>query len=128
MRSGPDANVVRWLNEQTATALFTTSVTVMELRFGIERLPDGKRKTGLWETLDFTLPRLVGSRILPFDVPAATEAARISAEAEAAGTKITEADAQIAAIIRVHGFAIATRDVAPFQNAGLSVINPWSTE
>jgi len=128
MRSGPDANVVRWLNEQTATALFTTSVTVMELRFGIERLPDGKRKTGLWETLDFTLPRLVGSRILPFDVPAATEAARISAEAEAAGTKITEADAQIAAIIRVHGFAIATRDVAPFQNAGLSVINPWSAE
>lgn len=126
MRSGPDANVVRWLNEQAGAALFTTSVTVMELRFGLERLPDGKRKTGLWEVLDFTLSRLVDSHILPFDVPAAAEAARISAEAEASGTTITEADAQIAAITRVHGFAIATRDVAPFQNAGLTVINPWN--
>ena len=96
MRSGPDANVVRWLNEQAGAALFTTSVTVMELRFGLERLPDGKRKTGLWEVLDFTLSRLVDSHILPFDVPAAAEAARISAEAEASGTTITEADAQIA--------------------------------
>jgi predicted nucleic acid-binding protein len=125
MRSEPDVNVVRWLNEQTATALFTTSVTVMELRLGLEPLPDGKRKTGLWEALDFTLLRLVGPRILPFDAAAATEAARISAEAEASGTTITEADAQIAAITRVHGFAIATRDTAPFQAAGLAVINPW---
>jgi hypothetical protein len=125
MRSRPDAAVVAWLNGQSDTALFTTSVSVMELRFGLERLPEGKRKTGLWEVLDFTLSRLVGPRILPFDVPAATEAARISAVAEAAGTAIGQADAQIAAIARSHGFAIATRDVAPFETAGLTVINPW---
>jgi predicted nucleic acid-binding protein len=126
MRPRPDAGVIAWLNAQSDTALFTTSVTVMELRFGVARLPEGKRKADLWEVLDFTLSRLVGPRILPFDVPAALEAARLAAEAERAGTPIGQADAQIAAITRTHGFAIATRDVAPFETAGLSVLNPWS--
>lgn len=71
MRARPDAAVVAWLNRQTDTALFTTSITVMELRFGLERLPEGKRKEGLWEVLEFTLSRLIGPRILPFDVLAA---------------------------------------------------------
>jgi predicted nucleic acid-binding protein len=125
MRSRPDAAVVAWLNGQSDTALFTTSVTVMELRLRVERLPDGKRKADLWEVLDFTLSRLFGPRILNFDVPAATEAARIAALAEAAGTPIGQADAQIAAIARCHGFAVVTRDTTPFQSAGLAVINPW---
>jgi predicted nucleic acid-binding protein len=125
MRSRPDAAVVEWLNGQSDTALFTTSVTVMELRFGVERLAEGKRKADLREVLDFTLSRLFGPRILNVDVPAASEAARIAALAEAAGTPIGQADAQIAAIALSHGFAIATRDTTPFQSAGLVVINPW---
>jgi predicted nucleic acid-binding protein len=97
----------------------------MELRFGIERLPEGRRKAGLWSLLDFTLSRLVGPRILSFDTPAAANAARLVADAEASGSPIGSADAQIAALAATHGFIVATRDVAPFQRAGLTVINPW---
>ena len=125
MRTRPNAAVIEWLNEQPNAGLFTTSVTVMELRFGIDRLPEGKRKADLWEMLDFTLSRLVGPRILPFDVPAAIEAAHITTMAEAAGTPIGQADAQIAGITRTQGFAIASRDQAPFQIAGITLINPW---
>jgi hypothetical protein len=125
MRAAPEPRVVDWLNGQRDVALFTTSVTVMELRFGLERLPEGRRKADLWAVLDFTLSRLIGPRVLPFDLAAAAEAARIAAMAEAEGTPIGQADAQIAAIARSHGFAIATRDVAPFRRAGLTVINPW---
>jgi len=60
----------------------------MELRFGVARLPDGKRKAVLWEVLDFTLARLVGSRVLPFDEGAAIEVAGIAAEAETASRPI----------------------------------------
>ena len=127
MRQAPDVAVVGWLNGQKDTALFTTSITVMELRFGLERLPESKRKADLWAVLDFALSRLIGARILPFDTAAAIEAARIAAQAETYGTPIGQADAQIAAIARTHGFAIATRDANPFQRAGLSVINPWET-
>ena len=70
--------------------------------------------------------RLIGPRILPFDVPAAAEAARIAARAEADNTLIGQADAQITAIARMHGFTIATRDSAPFQGAGLNIIDPWT--
>lgn len=126
MRAAPDPAVIAWLNGQPDAALFTTSITVMELRFGIERLPEGRRKSDLWDVLDFTLSRLVGPRVLIFDTPAAAMAARIAAEAEKAGMPMGQADAQIAAIASTHGFAIATRDVAPFQAAGLAVINPWA--
>ena len=125
MQRAPDRAVVAWLNGQIDSALFTTSSTVMELRFGLERLPESKRKTNLWAVLDFTLSRLIGSRILPFDTAAAIEAARIAALAEAGGTPIGQADGQIAAVAKAHGFAIATRDTLPFQHAGLTVINPW---
>ncbi len=125
MRGAPEAAVVGWLNEQKYSALFTTSITVMELRFGLERLPEGKRKADLWTVLDFTLSRLIGPRILPFDTTAAIEAARIAAQAETDGTPMGQADAQIAAIARTHGFVIASRDAHPFERAGLSVINPW---
>ena len=128
MRSRPEPGVVAWLNAQVDTALFTTSITLMELRFGLERLPEGKRKADLWAVLDFTLSRLVGPRVLSFDASAASLAASIAAEAERSGTPIGQADAQIAAIARAHGFTIATRDIAPFERAGLTVINPWSHE
>jgi predicted nucleic acid-binding protein len=126
MRTAPDPTVIAWLNGQVDAALFTTSITVMELRFGVERLPHGRRKADLWDVLDFTLSRLVGPRILAFDAPAAAMAARIVAEAETAGASIGQADAQIAAIASTHGFSVATRDVAAFHMAGLAVINPWT--
>jgi len=67
--------------------LYTTTITIMELHAGLETLPDGKRKTRLWAALDFTLSTLIGVRILPFDLPAAREAARIAAATETAGRK-----------------------------------------
>jgi len=127
MRHASDGTVQNWLNEQVDSALFTTSISVMELRLGVERLPEGKRKANLWDVLDFTLSRLIGPRILPFDTAAAIECARLAALAEAGGTPIGQADGQIAAIARTRDFAIATRDTAPFENAGLTVINPWAS-
>jgi predicted nucleic acid-binding protein len=72
-------------------------------------------------------PRIFRDRIPPFDTTAAIEAAQIAALAEADGASIEPADGQIAAIARIHGFAVAARDTAPFQRAGLTVINPWET-
>lgn len=121
----PSQGVIEWLNDQQAPALFTTTINVAELRFGIERLPDGKRKSALWSALDFTLGRLCANRILPFDLPAAEELARINAQCEAKAKKIGLADAQVAAVAKINGFSVATRDATPFELAGVTVINPW---
>ncbi len=124
----PAQQVLDWLNYQQAPALFTTTINLAELRFGIERLTDGKKKTALWAALEFTLGRLCANRILSFDLPSAEELARINARCEAIGKKIGLADAQIAAVAKVNGFAVATRDTTPFELAGVTVIDPWQQE
>ena len=126
MRPAPTPAVLDWMNAQKAEALFVSAITLMELRVGIERLPEGRRKTALWELYHFSIGQLFADRILLFDGPAAEEAARITAKAEAAGRTASVVDIQIAATASLRDFAVATRDTDPFETAGLTVINPWA--
>ncbi len=126
MKAEPEPAVIAWLNGQRSRSLYSTAINVSELRFGIERLPEGARKAALRSIYEFTVGRLFGPRILSFDPAAAEEAARIAARAEAAGRTLGIADGQIAAIAKVHGFAVATRDVQPFYRAGIDVLDPWA--
>lgn len=114
-----------WLDEQMAETLYLTSISLSELLLGVELLPGGKRKVGLAAALGELLSTLFGTRILPFDERAATMYASRVSRARAAGKAISMADGQIAAIAAVHGFTVATRDVAPFVAAGVPVVNPW---
>ena len=66
--------------------------------------------------------------VLPFDREAAVAYAAVVVHAKAKRYTLPIADAQIAAIAKVHGFAVATRDVAPFRAAGVAVIDPWVDE
>jgi hypothetical protein len=124
-RRNPD--VLAWIDQQPAETLFLTTTSLAELLVGIERLPVGRRRDGLAAALDDFLAGLFGPRILPFDREAAAAYATLSVRARAAGRTIPLADGQIAAIAAVHGFAVATRDIAPFVAAGVSVIDPWET-
>jgi predicted nucleic acid-binding protein len=65
-------------------------------------------------------------RIIPFDERAARAYGQIVAQARSRGRSIQIADGQIAAIAKVHGFTVATRDTSPFEAAGVSVVDPWS--
>ena len=126
MQVRPSAAVVAWLDRQAAETLFLTSVNLAELLVGVEALPAGRRTSGLRTALGDLLASLFGPRILPFDAEAAKTYAVLVARASAAGHAISVADGQIAAIATLNGFAVATRDVAPFKAAGVTVIDPWS--
>jgi len=117
--------VQSWLDEQVAETLYITTVSLAELLLGVELLPEGKRKEGLAAALRDLVMTLFGARVLPFDLPAATMYASRISRARAAGRPISMGDGQIAAIAAVHGFAVATRDTAPFIAAGVPVVNPW---
>ncbi len=120
--------VQAWLDRQTAETLYLTATSLSELLVGIEILPDGKRKDGLDIALKALMAELFGSRILSFNQQAALAYAPLISRARSSGCLISVADGQIAAIAIVHGFTIATRDVAPFIAAGVPVINPWEQE
>jgi len=125
MKPQGDPAVAEWLDRQVADTLYLTATSLSEILVGIEILPSGRRKDGLGAMLAELLGTLFGSRILPFDEPAAAAYAKLVARARGAGHTLSVGDGQIAAIAAVHGFAVATRDAAPFAAAGLPIIDPW---
>jgi hypothetical protein len=126
MKLRGDPAVQAWLDRQVADTLYLTATSLAELLVGVEILPNGKRKEGLITGLKDLLTALFDGRILPFDQPAAETYARLISHARANGRVISVADGQIASIATTRGFAVATRDVAPFVATGVHVINPWT--
>ena len=78
MRPLPDQQVVAWLDQQARTSIWTTSITVLEVRFGLQIMEAGKRRTLLSEAFDTLLDKL-GRRVAAFDADAAQRAAELMA-------------------------------------------------
>jgi predicted nucleic acid-binding protein len=121
----PDTRVLDWLDAQAIETLFLSAITIAELRFGVAAMPEGKRRTVLHDRLEGEVLPLFSGRILTFDLDASKAYATLMAAARGSGKAIGTADGYIAATALAHGFSVATRDVSPFEAAGLNVINPW---
>lgn len=124
MRAEPDASVVVWVQGLQPSGWCTTSVTVAEIRYGIARLPDGRRKDRLRADADRAFARFAGT-VLPLDAAAAALHADVVVEREQAGTPISTFDALLAAIARSNGTRPATRNTDDFTGLGLDLVNPW---
>jgi predicted nucleic acid-binding protein len=125
MRAKPAPEVMAWIDAQPISQLFTSSITVAEILYGIARMPDGKRKQGLLDLATLMFDEDFAGRILSFDADAAVHYAGLAAESEAKGQVVDMADGQIAAIAALHDARVATRNVRHFDYLGVPVINPW---
>ncbi|MCE5361239.1 type II toxin-antitoxin system VapC family toxin [Candidatus Igneacidithiobacillus taiwanensis] len=121
----PNPNVLTWIDAQAVETLYLTAITVAELRYGLATMPAGKRRTVYQDRLEEEVLPAFTARILPFDLDASRIFAEGMARARADGKAIGKEDGYIAAIAKARGFAVATRDVAPFRAFLLSVLNPW---
>ncbi len=126
MRPKPSARVAAWVAKQPAAELSTTSITEAEIFYGIELLAKGKRRQGLLAAAEAMFAEDLAGRIFAFESDAARVFSEIAAYRRALGKPISHADAQIAAIARVRGAKLATRDVADFEGCGLDVVDPWN--
>jgi predicted nucleic acid-binding protein len=125
MKPFPNAGVVRWVDLQTDLAI--TAVTAAELLYGVNRLPLGERRRRLTAAVADMLDSEFADRVLPFDLAASVEYARIVVLREHAGRTINMADAMIGAVVLATDAAfLATRNVRDFEEIGLSVIDPWT--
>jgi hypothetical protein len=124
LKSLPTPRVIEWLDDQAADTLFMTTISRAELRFGVLKMPDGRRKNALAANIEQVLD-LFKNRTLDFDAAAADHLARIAADCEKIGRPAMAPDAYIAAIAAVRDFAVATRNVRHFEHTGITVINPW---
>jgi toxin FitB len=126
LRPAPDPAVLQWLDTQPTDTLYLCSVVTGELLYGVARLPEGRRKQHLAQSLQATIQEDFNLRVLPFDLEASLIYAECAARRESLGQPISMADAQIAATCLRHDAALATRNVRDFEGIGLALINPWN--
>ena len=126
IQSEVEGVVVAWLDSQPSESIWTTAITVFEVRFGLEILASGRRRRTLEEAFRKTLEEDFEGRIVPFDDAAALAAGRIAAERRRSGRPIEIRDVQIAGIAAARKATIATRNVRHFEGLGPELIDPWS--
>jgi toxin FitB len=126
MRSVPDPDVLAWMDRQDATSLWTTSVTVFEIRHGLERLPAGRRQAMLSAAFEAVLREELDGRVAGLDRMAAEAAGRLAAQRQQAGRPVDVRDTLIAGIALAHRATIATRNTRHFDDLPTGVVDPRS--
>jgi predicted nucleic acid-binding protein len=124
-RRHPNLAVKAWTDRQPARSLYLCTPVLAELRFGLELLAEGRRKTDLRAAIDRMEAVLFRDRILPFDIAAANEYARLAASRQMRGRRIDLMGGLVAAIARSQGASLATRNIADFGDLGVDLINPF---
>jgi toxin FitB len=124
MRQAPDEHVVAWLDRQPRTSIWTTSVTVLEVRYGLQIMAVEKRRSLLLAAFDLLLDKL-GHRIAPFDAEAAQQAGDLMASRQKKGRPGDLRDTMIAGIVLARHATLATRNTAHFEDTAVPLVNPW---
>jgi len=125
MRPAPSGRVIEWLDRQPPEVIWLTSISVLEIRFGLELLDDGARRLRLEQAFYAVLAQDLAERVLTFDAPAADHTARLAATVRRAGRSMELRDAMIAGIALRHGAKLATRNLRHFEHAGMELESPW---
>jgi toxin FitB len=124
MRQAPDEHVVAWLDRQPRTSIWTTSVTVLEVRYGLQIMAVEKRRSLLLAAFDLLLDKL-GHRIAPFDAEAAQQAGDLMASRQKKGRPGDLRDTMVAGIVLARHATLATRNTAHFEDTAVPLVSPW---
>jgi predicted nucleic acid-binding protein len=121
----PNPGLVGWTESTDEDRVFISVVSLAELRYGVERMPAGRRRNRLEQWLRDELPLRFENRILPVDVHVAEAWGTTLSRSEAAGRPISVMDAFLAATAETHQLTLVTRNVSDFPLLK-AVLNPWS--
>ena len=122
MHLTPDKNVIAWLDRQPRTSIWTTAVTVLEVRFGLQIMAGGKRRSGLVQAFEEVLEK-IGHRVIPFDAAAAQQAGDLMASRHKKGRPVELRDTMIAGIVLAQHATLATRNTSHFDDVSVT-LNP----
>jgi toxin FitB len=124
MRQTPERHVVDWLDRQPRTSVWTSAVTVLEIRFGLQTLAAGRRRTLLTEAFDELLEK-IDQRVAAFDTAAAELSSDLMAARQKKGRPGDLRDTMIAGIVLAQHATLVTRNTAHFEDAKIPLVNPW---
>lgn len=121
-----NAGVRAWAEIVPPIACFLSIVSIAEIRVGIERVDDLKFRGELDAWLRDGVRIWFGDRILAIDEAVLLAWRRLAAEGQRAGYTYSQPDALIAATALVQGLGVVTRNIADFERAGVTLLDPWT--
>ncbi|MDM8525690.1 type II toxin-antitoxin system VapC family toxin [Desulfococcaceae bacterium HSG8] len=124
VKPSPNADVIEWLTNTPAESLYLSVITIGEVRKGLTKLPDSKRKEMLTNWLN-TLLEDYQNRIYPINLIVAENWGIIQGNAEKIGKPMSSADSLIAAVAYTHNLILVTRNERDFEASNLPIQNPW---
>lgn len=126
MRDQPDSAVRQWLDNQPRPSVWTTSITLLEIRFGLAIMALGRKRMRLEREFDGMVGDDLDGRVLPFDAAAAERTAALMAERRRSGRIGELRDAMIAGIAIARHATLATGNGRHFADLPVEVIDPWA--
>ena len=126
MREPPERAVREWLDRQPRSSVWTTAVSVFEIRVGLMIMAAGRQRTRLERDFDATLNRDLERRIAPFDSAAAEKTTTLMASRRRAGRIGELRDGMIAGIAIARHATLATRNTRHFADLPVPVVDPWT--
>lgn len=125
MQPNTGPQVITWLDTQPTVSIWTTSISLFEIQFGLSIMPDGKKRRVLEKRFHQVLHEGIAQHILDFNTSAAMAAAEVAARLKTNGFPIEIRDVLIAGIVTARRGTLATRNTKHFANTGTPIINPW---
>jgi len=125
-RPRPGPKVVAFVAAQPLDALFISSVTLAEIRFGIELVADAGRRAELNDWLTHKVRPMFAQRVLPVTEDIMFKWRLIVEDGRKAGHTFSQPDLIIAATALEHGLTLVSRDTSDYEKARVAVLNPWS--
>jgi toxin FitB len=124
----PDQKTVTFLAREPLLALFTSSVTLGEIRYGVSCIPDVLKRERRTYWLEHTIRPLFAGRVLEITEEVVFRWRVMLERGKAQGLTFAQPDLFIAATASVHSLIVVTRNLRDFQPCGVPVFNPWTGE
>ena len=124
-RPKPEPKVVAFVTAQPLDRLYVSTVTLAEIRFGIELVGDATKRAELGDWLAHKLRPMFERRVLPLSEDVIVKWRLLVEDGRKAGHTYSQPDLFIAATALHHGLTVVTRDAAEFERARVPVFNPW---
>lgn len=118
--------VRQWADCQPPQTFYLSTVTLAEIRFGIEQAKDEAFRSELTQWLEEILRPWFSDRILPVDEDVILVWRGMVEQGRKQGYTYSQPDLFIAATATLHDLCVATRNIADFQKSGVAVFNPFN--
>ena len=125
-RQRPEPKVLAFIGAQPLEALFISTVTLAEIRFGIELLQNARRRLDLNNWLTKRVRPMFEQRVLEITEDIMVQWRLLVEEGRKVGHTFSQPDLIIAATAKHHGLTVVSRDVTEYVAAKVAVFNPWS--